>query len=419
MAPLSTRDRVAIAAVGLIGALAFVQQWLADRRPEAAEQRVAHEIVVTTGSDRGEGSLREAIFAADTAGVRTRIVLRTPRVTLRSPLPPLVNPHGIVIQGDSAGTDIDLAAAGTSAALEIRAAHSHVADVSFTGAASQAVLVAAPDFRITGGRFSGCAEAVRAAEGSPGLTVENARFDGNGIGVRIDRAEGAMSIRENRFSGHKDAAIWVVQVADAPPQRGAQVAVSANRFERDRLSVVAANAPLAVEKNEFLGNREAALLVLGSGAVVRDNQVRDGEGVGVIVHGGGRALVEGNEISRNRTLGLLVRGSGGAMVRNNRLYGNGYGMAFVLGDASNPVTVSENAVLNHRYDGIVVIGDSPVVQRNRTLHNGQAGLRVLDVASSASRIAAVPYLEGNTLAGNLLNEVVRGDYRIEAAKGAR
>src|SRR5438105_4915500 len=142
MPKIGTRDRLAIAAVGLLGALAFVQHWLGERRPEAADQRVSHEIAVTTSEDRGEGSLREAIFAADTAGVRTRIVLRTPRIALRSPLPPLVNRHGIVVQGDAGGTEIEVGFAGSGAALEVRGDHTQVAGVSFTAAASQAILVA-------------------------------------------------------------------------------------------------------------------------------------------------------------------------------------------------------------------------------------------------------------------------------------
>lgn len=420
MRKISPRDRLAVAAVGLLGALALVQHWLADRRPPAAEHRVAHEIIVTSGDDRGEGSLREAIFAADSAGARTRIVLRTPRIRLRSPLPPLVNPHGIILQADSAGTEIDLSGVASGAAIEVRGDHSQIVGVSLVGAPGTAIQVAARSFSLTGGRIGGCGEALRVGEGSSGLTVENMSFAANGTGVRIDVAAAGTVIRDNRFTGHKEAAIWVVQPADAHSPASASVAITGNRFRGDRLSVVAAHAPVTVERNEFLANREAALLVLGGGVRVRNNQVRDGEGVGVMLHGAARTLVEGNEISRNRALGILVRDSGGATVRANRLYGNGYGMAFVLGDTGNPVTVSENAVSNHLYDGIVVIGDSPVVQRNRTLHNGQAGVRVLDVSSrTAARIVAVPFLEANTMAGNLLNDVVRGDYRIDNEKGAR
>ena len=420
MSAISTRDRLAVAAVGLLGMLALLQHWLADRRPPAAEDRVASEIAVTSAEDRGEGSLREAIFAADSAPGRVRIMLRVPRIELRSPLPPLVNPHGISVEAEASGTEIDLAATGSGPAIEVRGDRSQIVGVSFKGAPAQAIQVAARGFRLAGGRISECGEGVRAAEGAAGMTIEKVQFEGNATGIRIDSAEAGTVVRDNRFAGHKEAAIWVVLPGDTPIDPAANVTITANRFKGDRLSVVAANAPVTVEKNEFLANREAALLVLGSGIRVRDNQVRDGEGIGVIVNGAARALIEGNEISRNRALGVLVRASGGATVRGNRLYGNGYGLAFVLGDAGNPVMVSENAVLNHRYDGIVVIGDSPVVQRNRTLHNGQAGVRVLDISSrTAAKVLSVPFLDANTMAGNLLNEVVRGDYRLENEKGAR
>ena len=420
MPAIQRRNALAFATVALLGVLALVQDRLADRRPAAAEDRVAGERVVTSGADRGDGSLREAIFAADTANGRVRILVRTPRIELRSPLPPLVNPSGISIEAGLPEVVVDLAEAGGGAALEVRGGRSQIVGITFANAAGVALQVTAADFRLANGGMAGNAEGLVAGEGSRGLVVERTRFEGNGTGVRIDAVEGAATLRDNRFSRHKEAAVWVVRPPDAPTLSGSLVAITGNHFEGDRISVVAGNAPVALERNEFVRSREFAVMLLGGGATVRANQLRDGEGIGIVAHDAPRALIEGNDIGRNRALGLLVRNSPGATVRGNRVHGNGYGMAFVLGESGNPVAVVDNAVLSQRYDGIIVIGDSPMVRGNRTLSNGQAGLRVMDVSSrAAARILAAPFLEGNTLSGNLLNEVVRGDYRLDAERGPR
>jgi parallel beta-helix repeat protein len=417
MPAIDRRNALAFATVALVGVLAIVQGRLADRRPAAAEDRVADEWVVTSGADRGDGSLREAIFAADTANGRVRILVRAARIELRSPLPPLVNPKGISIEAGLDEVIVDLSGVGSGAAIEVRGGHSQIIGVTLANAPGQALRIAAPDFRLAKGRVIGNADGVVAGEGSGGFLIEQMRFEGNATGVRIEAVEGQATVRDNHFTGHKEAALWAVRPADATTAAGSVLAITGNHFEGDRVSVVAGNTPLALEKNEFVRSREFAVMLLGGGATVRANQVRDGEGIGIVAHDAPRALIEGNDIGRNRALGLLVRNSPGATVRGNRVYGNGYGMAFVLGESGNPVAVVDNAVLSQRYDGIVVIGDSPMVRGNRTLNNGLAGLRVMDVSSrAAARILALPFLEGNTVSGNLLNEVVRGDYRVETEK---
>ncbi len=420
MAASSRRNTIGLAAVALLGALALAQGWLAERRPAAAEERVSGEIAVTSTADRGEGSLREAIFAADSADGRMRIVLHASPIRLRSPLPPLANPRGISIESALPEAQVDLAGVTGGPAFEIRSPHSRIVGVSLVNAPGTAVRVAASQFVLTGGRIAQCGEAVTSAEGSTGLLVEKMRLEGNGVGIRLEAAEPSITIRDNQFSGHRDAGIWAVRPPASTGDAAEPAQIHGNRFERDRLSVVAANIAVSVHDNEFVGSREFAVMLLGPGATVRANQVRDGEGIGIYAQGAPRVVIEANDVGRNRTLGVMVRDSAGATVRGNRVYGNGYGMAFVLGERASPVAVVDNSVLGQRHDGIVVIGDSPMVRGNRTLNNGAAGLRVLDVSSPAAEsILAAPFLEGNTLTGNVLNDVVRGVYRIESERGTK
>ena len=413
------RDRVGLAAVAVLGALALAQNWFEDRRPAAPESRAVREIVVTSGEDRGEGSLREAIFAAATTQGRARILLRTPRIRLETPLPPLVNASGVSIEAEGP-CEIDLAGVAEGPAIEVHGAHSQLVGVALLNSPVEALRVAAPRFRLSGGRVSGNAVGLQVLAGGDGLAVEQVRFDDNGVGIRLEAAAPGMAIRDNRFAAHREAAVWLVRPDDAPILAAQLVSVSGNRFERDRVSVVVANVPVAIERNEFIGNREVAILILGGGVTARVNQVRDGQGIGIIAQGAPRATIEGNEVTRNRALGVLVRHSGGSSVHNNRVYGNGYGMAFVMGESGNPVLVHDNAVMSQQYDGIVVIGDSPVIRRNRTLSNGHAGMRLYDLKlHNAPRIESHPFLESNTMAGNLLNEIVRGEYRVDGDRARK
>lgn len=412
------RSSLAIAAVVLLGVLALVQHAIDEYRPPAAENRVGGEIVVTSEADRGEGSLREALFAAATAPGRVRVVVRAGTITLKSALPPLVNPSGTVIHAE--GSVIDASAVGGAPVIDVAAPHSQVSGLTIAGAPAQAIVVRAASFHLAAARITGSGVGVLAGEAADGLTIEKSRFEDNGVGVRIEAPGRAMAVRENQFARHREAGIWMVRGPDAAADDQRRVAVTGNRFEGDYMSVVAGNMSVAVEKNEVVGAREAALYVIGRGVAVRNNQVRDGAGIGVSLQNAPTALVENNDISRQQSLGVLVRASAGATVQGNRVHGNGYGMAFVLGTAGTPVLVSENAVLGQRYDGIVVIGDSPVVRRNQSLNNGHAGVRILDFHPvNAAMVASRPFLEDNRSSGNRTDEVARGDYRAAASGGAR
>ena len=413
------RDRAGIAAVAVLGLLAIAQHWFDERRPPAPESRAVREFVVTSGDDSGEGSLREAIFAAAGVEGRARIVLRTPRIHLRSALPPLVNASGVSIESEVA-CEVDASAVGNLPALEVQGPHSQLAGVALLNAPFVALRVAATDFRLARVRIAGNGIGVLAAPGAERLAIEGSRFEANLTGIRLEAAARGVAIRDNHFAAHREAAIWLVRPEDAVLIAAETVAVAGNRFEADRISVVMANAPVAIERNEFIGAGEAAILMLGGGGQVRFNRVRDGRGIGILAQGAPRSTIEGNEVSRNRALGVLVRYSGATTVQDNRIYSNGYGMAFVLGESGNPVLVHDNAVMSQQYDGIVVIGDSPVISRNRTMNNGQAGMRLFDLALRDSpKVFSIPYLEANTLAGNLLNEIVRGEYRIDAETASK
>ena len=75
------------------------------------------------------------------------------------------------------------------------------------------------------------------------------------------------------------------------------------------------------------------------------------------------------------------------------------------------MVIADNLISGQQIDGLVIIGASPIVRRNRSLDNKGAGIRVLDfVTAREARIAARPFLEENVMAGNAIDEPFRGDY---------
>lgn len=416
---IGTRDRIAITAVALLGVLAVAQYWFDNRRPVAAATRFSNEITVTSAADRGEGSLREAIFAANAAQGRVRIRFRTPQVILRDPLPPLVNPLGIVLEAAPGGTEIDAAAVKTGPGLEIGGDNSVLQGFAIVNAQMQGILAKGRYLRISGVRLADGGEGIHVTDSATGLIIEKSVFERNRIGVVFDAARAGM-LHDNRFTGQTNAGIWAVRAAGAAREDARPLSITGNRFDGDRVAIVVGNVSVIIEKNEMSGARDTAVYVIGQGVQVRNNQVRDSVGIGILIHTAPGTLVEGNEISRNRTLGMLVRASGGSTLQKNRVYNNGYGMALVLGEVRNPVLVRDNAILNQQYDGIVMIGDSPAIRSNQVIGNGRAGLSVLDfVSRRAGRIRSQPFLEGNTLTGNAINEAKRGDYRSTEDEGAK
>ena len=416
---IGTRDRIAIAAVALLGALAVAQYWFDNRRPAAAASRFSNEITVTSAADRGEGSLREAIFAANAAQGRVRIRMRTPQVILRDPLPPLVNSLGIALEAAPGGTEIDAAAVKSGPGLEIGGDNSSLQGFSIVNAPLQGILAKGRNLRISGVRLADSGEGIHVTDSADGLIIEKSVFERNRVGVLFEAANAGM-LRANRFTAQTNAGVWAVRAASEVRDDARPLSIMGNRFDADRVAVVVGNVSVVIDKNEMTGADETAVYVIGQGAQVRNNQIRDSAGIGISMHAAPGTLVEGNEISRNRTLGMLVRASGGSTLQKNRVYNNGYGVALVLGEAKNPVLVRDNAVLNQQYDGIVAIGDSPAIRGNQLIGNGRAGLSILDfVSRRAGRIRSQPFLEGNTLTGNATNEATRGDYRSSEDEGAK
>jgi parallel beta-helix repeat protein len=401
--------------LGVIAMLTLAVHFLGGQRPPPPEALRADVVRVTSGADAGPGTLREAIFTADRAPRRARIVLAASRITLQTPLPPLVNPEGVVLETEGATVEIDGSAIGTRPVLDVAAPHTVVRGFTVRGATGVGVLVQKPHVLLSGLSLTGCAEGVHVAEGSADVTVESSSFAGNGVGILVSRVSQDVVLRGNRFQDHERAGVWAVQSAGAALDMRDRLHVRSNTFKSGAVGLLTANVNLQAEKNTFTGAREMGMFISGPGAVVRDNRVTQGRAYGIYALGVEGAVIEGNETDANAAVGILLRDSVGSVVRRNRVYGNGYGVLVLFGDAARPDELATNLVMTQSGHGLYVVGGSPRIVDNDVRGNGAAALRIDEyVPLRGPSRRSDPLLRDNRLQGNGADEVVRGSYREEA-----
>jgi hypothetical protein len=71
-------------------------------------------------------------------------------------------------------------------------------------------------------------------------------------------------------------------------------------------------------------------------------------------------------------------------------------MAFVLGDPHRPSTAADNTIIAPQFNGIDVIGDSPVLRNNQVLQPRAYALHVADFEQpNGAKVLAHPTLENN------------------------
>jgi parallel beta-helix repeat protein len=391
----SRRLLTAVALLALIGAYVLASRWYGAVLPARAAATASVQASVTSGADRGPGSLREALFTAAGASGSARIVVRVPRITVDTPLPPLVNPHGLSIVVASGTAELDARALGTAPVLDVDAAHVSVSGLAIRNCRGTAILVRAGDFHLTAGSIERCDVGVDVAEGVRAVELAHNSFSGNRLSVRFASTGADVLVVGNRFDSDTDAGVWAVRgksdVPDPTP-----IDVRDNRFSNDRVGIVAGNIPMRLEQNIFNDAREAAVHLLGAGTLMRGNRISGGAAMGIVVENATAAAITDNEIDHVEAYGILIRGSANALVRSNQLHNCGYGMAFVLGDERYPSTAADNIILSTRYNGIDVIGDSPILRHNHVRQAHALALHVEDYQPAGSRpVRAHPFLDGN------------------------
>jgi len=397
---MSTKQRIALA-VGmflLLGVLALLA-WSYQSRQAVPAQRTAAALVVTSAEDGGPGSLREALFVVAAARGKASITIKTRAIALKTALPPLANPYGLRIVAEQPGVEIDAQALAGGPVFDVTGANASIEGLVLRHCPAAAILVRAGYFHLHSSTIESCDVGVDVAENASDPLLEHNRFANGRLGVRFAAAGRNALVTGNTFVHNADAGLWAVRaVADA---RDGSVNVRDNHFSGNRSGIVAGNVALVVERNDFANAGEAAVHLIGSGAVIRGNHMSGGPAMGIVAENARNAVIDGNELDHFATYAIMVRGSADALVRANRIHNCGYGLAFVLGDARSPSSALSNTIIEPAFDGIDVIGDSPILRNNQVLRPHALALHVVDFQPPGGQnVSARPLLEGNNFRAN-------------------
>jgi Right handed beta helix region len=410
--PRNRRERAVWGTVALAGCLAVSAHRLERWRLPPPDRFASSVFRVTTGADDGPGSLRQAILWADRAVGRTRIVIAIPRIVLEAPLPPLVNPAGVVVDVSQPGAELD-AARLSGAALDIASPDTFVSDLRIVGGGA-GLVVRAPRATLRNLTLLEHDTGVLVGDGAGSLRITDSLLARNRVGIYMTAPVGMTTLQNARFEDHQVAAIWAVDAV--PPSTGAsQIDIVGNRFRNDAIGLVAINVIARVEGNKFDGQGTTAVHVSGGRATIINNQILAGHGFGIYAERLQSGYISRNEIARNCNGGMLSRDSGNTQVIANDVYRNGYGVVLMEGLALSPNTVANNLIADHIGDGILLIGSSPIVTGNRVLRNRLSGFRLssLTLGSEATRVPA-PLLAENVVQDNGLDELQRDRYVSDA-----
>jgi hypothetical protein len=396
--------------------IALTASWSARLRPQPPDLRADASLDVMSGRDTGGGTLREAIITAARHKGRVRIVINPARITLLSPLPPLVNADGIVLDASASHCELDASAIGDVPALQVTSPDVTISGLRIRNARASAIAVSAPGATMRDVTIRDSANGILLAS-ARGALVERSLFERNTNGVRIEGASSGATIRGCTFRRHDGAGVWAVNAVrnDAPALR-----VENNSFRDDRTSIVVVNLGATITGNQIRGALENGIYVMQSRSTIRSNRILGGSAGGILADRADNVRIEQNEIDHNANVGILVRASRNAGVQRNVVYANAYGIASIFGDGGAPNIIADNLVMNHRIDAVFIVGSSPLLRSNRLLQNGGAAARVLDfVPWTGPRIASDPRFDANTFTGNALNAAVRGEYRTKQERESK
>jgi nitrous oxidase accessory protein NosD len=399
MAAARQRTVIAVVVFVLLGSLVAFGRWYETQHartrapPITTKQVLVH---VTNTGDRGPGTLREALFIVAAASGPATISIDVPRIELETALPAMVNGHGVKVQGQSAGTEIDARALSSGPVLDVSGPDTTIEGLAITACPAAAVLVRAARFHLSSVTVTSCDVGVDVAENASQILLDGNHFTKDRIGIRFAASGHGSAVARSEFTDDKDAGVWAVR--SAPDSHDEPLGIHDNKFIGNGTGVVAGNIPVLIEHNDFINATEAGVHVVGSGAVVRGNHANGGAAMGIVAEGARGAIIEANELEGLAAYGVMVRNSSKVLVRSNKLNNCGYGFAFVLGDRQGASTAVDNTIIEPKFNGIDVVGDSPILRRNNVMRPRAFALHVEDFQppGGGERVQSKPFLDNNT-----------------------
>ena len=401
---VTRRSKVAVGVFVLLGILVALGHWYETQRAHPQHATEKNILVhVTNAGDRGPGTLREALFIVAAATGPTTISIEVPQINLETALPALVNGHGVRMFGQASGAQIDAQALNSGVVLDISGPNTTIEGITISHCPAAAILVRAVRFRLSSATIDSCDVGVEVAENASDTFLERDHFLKSRLGVRFGASGHNSVVANSEFTNDKDAGLWAVR--SAPDSHDDVIAIHDNKFTEDGAGIVAGNIPVLIERNDFINTHEAAVHLVGAGAVIRSNRINGGASMGIVVENARGAIIEDNELEGITAYGVMVRGSSNTLVQANRLHNCGYGLAFVLGDAHIVSTAVDNTIIEPKFNGIDVIGDSPNLRRNQVLRAHAFALHVEDFQPpNGPKVQSQPFLDNNNFGTGLVSK---------------
>ncbi|HMA00456.1 MAG TPA: right-handed parallel beta-helix repeat-containing protein [Steroidobacteraceae bacterium] len=398
-----TFNRRSLLALGVfvaLAAMAGLGRWYETHRARPQANASSTLLVhVTNGSDRGPGTLREALFLVASSREPGRISIEVTTITLESALPAIVSGNGISLVAQAGSSLIDAEALPSGPVFDISGPGTLVQGINVRHCPAAAILVRSSHFHLTGSTVEDCEVGVEVAENAGGTLLEHNLLLKNRIGVRFAAAGRDSVIANNEFRENRDAGVWAVR--SAFEERDDAIGIHDNMFRGNGIGIVAGNIGVRAERNDFVNAHEADVQIVGAGAVIRGNHLDGGEAMGIVAENARGAVISDNEIEGLTAYGVMLRGSSNTLVEKNRVHNCGYGLAFVLGDPRAVSSAVDNTIIEPKYNGIDVIGDSPVLRRNQVLRAHAYALHIENfTAAGRPTVQAQPFLDDNNFGGS-------------------
>lgn len=409
--------RRSVIAVGVFVLLAIVVaagHWYETQRVQPGRSGDKTQTVhVTNAGDRGPGTLREALFIVAGATGPSLITIDIPSLKIETALPALVNGRGVRIVGQPAGTVIEAQALNAGPVFDVSGPNTSIEGITVQKCPAAAVLVRAVHFKLSTSTIEGCDVGIEVAENASDTLIERNHFTRNRVGIRFAASGHNTAVANNEFREDKDAGLWAVR--SASESHDDVIGIHDNKFTEDAAGIVAGNIPVLIERNDFINAHESDVHIVGAGAVIRGNRFNGGASMGIVAENASGAIIDDNELEGLTAYGVMVRGSSNTLVRSNRLHNCGYGLAFVLGDKSKVSTAVDNTIIEAKFNGIDVIGDSPILRRNQVLRAHAYALHIEDFQPpTGQKVQSQPFLDNN----NFGNSPVSGRTSASAAQSS-
>jgi Right handed beta helix region len=403
------RSILAVVVFLMLGGMVALAAWYESQRharPAATTEKTV-TVHVTNAGDRGPGTLREALFLVAGATGPTNISIEVPIIKLETALPAFVNSHEVRLMGQAPGAQIDAQALNEGPVLDIAGSNISIEEVTIQNCPAIAVLVRAVHFRLSASVIQSCDVGVEVADNASDTLLERNKFIKDRLGVRFGASHRNSVVANNEFIENKETGLWAVR--GAPDSQDEAIAIRDNKFTEDGNGIVAGNVPVLVERNDFVNVHEAAIHVVGAGAIIRGNHINGGASMGIVSENGRGAIIEDNELEGLTAYGIMLRGSSNVLIRSNRLHNCGYGIAFVLGDPHNASTAVDNTIIEPKFNGIDVIGDSPNLRHNQVLRAHAFALHVENFQPpNGQKVISQPVLDNNNFGSSPDNGAIAG-----------